>query len=80
MLLDELFRDSILLLGMLIILVFMSALGLILLSAVRTFIRGADYVYPTWGSTKSLAILKERYARGELSKDEYDNMLHSLIS
>ena len=53
-------------------------IGVILL--IVWLVRRTDYSITDKTSTRSLEILKERYAKGELSKEQYENMKKELIS
>ncbi len=76
---DDFFRLAALAFAGLVILIFMFGLVLLLLTIVRAFLNSEQLQQTLWGSTKALTILKERYARGELSQEEYDRMRHTLI-
>ena len=53
-------------------------IGVILL--IVWLVRRTGYNITDKTSTHSLEILKERYAKGELTKEQYDNMKKELIS
>ena len=53
-------------------------IGVILLIA--WLVKRSDYSVTDKTSTHSLEILKERYAKGELTKEQYENMKKELIS
>ncbi|MHB8280179.1 MAG: SHOCT domain-containing protein [Candidatus Humimicrobiaceae bacterium] len=53
-------------------------IGVILL--IVWLVRRTGYNITDKTSTRSLEILKERYAKGELTKEQYENMKKELIS
>ena len=53
-------------------------IGVILL--IVWFIRRTGYSITDKTSNRSLEILKERYAKGELTKEQYENMKKELLS
>lgn len=57
------------LLGLLLIFVFVVAIA----AAVK-WLWGQKFPFATAGSENALDILKKRYAKGEISKDEYENI------
>lgn len=68
------------LMGGLMMLLFWGGLILLIVLAVRAFARSGNssQIQTTHGSVSALEILKNRYARGELSKEEFETIRHDL--
>jgi putative membrane protein len=67
--------------GGLVSLAFWVALIVLIVFAIRALVRsGSRPSVESVGSpaNRALDILKERYARGEITKDQYDSMRHDL--
>lgn len=65
--------------GMLITLLFWGFIIALLIWLVQSIFRGKTPNSSSGAINKSLNILSERYARGEISKDEFDRMKTDLL-
>jgi len=68
------------LMGGLMMLLFWGGLILLIVLAVRAFARSGNssQIQTANGSVNALDILKNRYARGEISKEEFETIRHDL--
>jgi putative membrane protein len=80
MILVHSFRLGLLLFGGLLTLAFWVGLIALIVLAVRTCARHESGRPDGSASDDALDILKERYARGEITKEQYDRMRRDLVS